>query len=296
MCFRVITKQYPRPLGSAFWGLRVCSSRQPGHCSACQQCLAQECGADHTLRASCSRWHKVNFPVPGQHSSSCSQARIFALKPSVSFIWNHGLIWVGKEIKDYLIPSPLQWAGIPWQFCCASPAAVQQIEKDSDLLKAKCHHCKFTEKGGLAWARALPQSHHSSLSSSAPHQPAIFLARLPTITFWHKEIFVDPSGCFSQPLMHTVEPWECVEFIMPWFLWILNSLGFICHCDYYFISLPQNSSFDPHLSATLTVQSSFWFSVVASESLRRFSLQRGLCISGYQLFPSHEANFLWFLE
>lgn len=126
----------------------------PGHCSACQQCLAQERGADHTLRASCSHWHEVNFPVPGQHSSSFSQAGISALRSSVSFTWSHGLGWVGREIKDYLVPSPLQWAGIPWQLCCASPAPVQQTGKDSGHLKAKCHHCKFTEKGELGWAPA----------------------------------------------------------------------------------------------------------------------------------------------
>lgn len=61
-----------------------------------------------------------------------------------------------------------------------------------------------------------------------------------------------------------------------------------CWCDYYFISLPQNLLFDPHLSATLTVQSSFWLCVLAPESPRRFSLQRGLCIivsSSWSEFP-----------
>lgn len=39
---------------------------------------------DHTLSASCSHWHKARSPMPGQHSSSFSQAGNSALKSSVS--------------------------------------------------------------------------------------------------------------------------------------------------------------------------------------------------------------------
>lgn len=118
------------------------------------------------------------------HSSSSSQPWIFALKSSFSFTENHGLVWVGREIKDYLLPSPLQWAGIPWQFCCASPTPVQQIGKDSGHLESRCHHCKFTEKG-LGWGHALPQTHHSRRAELIKLLSSISTNNIPCKTSHH---------------------------------------------------------------------------------------------------------------
>lgn len=159
MCFRIATKKYQGP-----WA----------QLSPSEGSQSVPANSQVTAVLANNAWHRnVVLITPselpaatGTKSTSPCQGRAAAPSASLEFLpptppFRTMDDLVGREIKDSLVPSPLQWAGIPWQSSCASPAPVQQIGKDSGPLKNKRHHCKFTDKGGLRWARVLPQSHHS---------------------------------------------------------------------------------------------------------------------------------------
>lgn len=93
----------------------------------------------------------------------------------------------------------------------------------------------------------------------------------------------------------SVESWGyymCVENVIPWFLWTLNSLGFNCHAVVIIVSsaYPKTPPLGPLFSHIDYVK----FILVLCPCLW-VSQEVPLAKRGCKLFPLHEASFLWFL-
>lgn len=126
-----------------------------------------------------------------------------------------------------------------------------------------------------------------------------------------------------QKALSSVAPWEALGgffwmfsstiYAECWLMGVLNVRGkyyaliplnfeltwlyLSCCCDYCFISLLQNRSpwsiFQP--SWLCKFHSGFLSGFLKLSVSQEVHVAKRECISGYKLFPPHEANFLWFL-
>ena len=119
---------------------------------------------------------RVCFSPPGPHAARCwwSGVRISSCLRDAAegnTSQNHRVVWVGRDLKDHLVPPPLQWAGTSSTrpVCCsnAQPTTQQQLaelgEKDDESVT---HPATPSSRQGRA---SLPHNHLTLLGSHPSH-------------------------------------------------------------------------------------------------------------------------------
>ena len=86
--------------------------------------------------------------ITAEARACITSCKLVSLLPGAGCPENHGMVWVGRDLKDHLVPPPLPWAGTPsTRPGCSKPHAEYLLKvgdgPHSMFLSVTEHRLKF---------------------------------------------------------------------------------------------------------------------------------------------------------